>query len=147
MHKIKGNEHIKITYTGTLEDGEIFEEISEDNPQELTLGSNKLLPALEKALIGMQKGETRSIRIPAEYGFGPHNKNLVQTIDRSVFAGRIEPKVGMIMALSIEKNKRKEQIPATVISVDDSQVIVDYNHPLSGKTLYYTITLVEIIDQ
>ena len=53
----------------------------------------------------------------------------------------------MVMGLSIEKNGIKEQVPATVVTVDDKRVIVDYNHPLAGKTLFYTVTLVEIIDQ
>ena len=47
----------------------------------------------------------------------------------------------MILALNVEKDGRQEKVPATVVQVENDSVIVDYNHPLAGKTVVYTITL------
>jgi len=145
MDKIQGNEQVKISLTGQLENKEIFEEITDKKPLTLTLGSGTLFPALEKALAGMEPGETRTIQIPPEYAYGPHIKNLVQTINKSVFGSRLDPKPGMILALNLDNDGKNEKVPATVISENEDTIIVDYNHPLAGKSLTYTITLLGII--
>lgn len=145
MQKIKGNEQISITLTGKLENGEIFTETQNDNPLTLTLGSNTLFSELERALTGMEPGETRTVQIPAEYAYGLHHKNLVQSISKSVFGSHLDPKPGMILALNLENNGTKQQVPATVISSSKDTIIVDYNHPLAGKPLIYTVTLHRII--
>ncbi len=145
MQKVQGSERIIITYVGELDNGEIFEEATDSNPIDLTLGSQTLFPALEHSLIGMEPGETRTIKIPAEYAYGPHHKNLVQSISRSVFSAHIKPEPGMTLALNLDNNGNKEQVPATVISTNKDNVILDYNHPLAGKKLTYTVTLLQII--
>ena len=56
----------------------------------------------------------------------------------------IDPQPGMVLALSVERNGRKQQVPATVLAADHQSVTVDYNHPLAGKTITYTVKLLAI---
>ncbi len=91
--------------------------------------------------MGMNPGETRTIHIQPEDAYGPHYSNLVHDIKREVFKGKLEPKPGMILSLTIEKDGQDQQVPTTVLAVNNDSVTVDYNHPLAGKILTYTVTL------
>ena len=62
-------------------------------------------------------------------------------VPRAAFADRIDPKPGMILSLAVEREGVRQQVPATVLAADRETVTVDYNHPLAGKTITYTVRL------
>jgi FKBP-type peptidyl-prolyl cis-trans isomerase 2 len=117
------------------------DQVAQGKPRSFTLGMGKLFPALEITLIGMRPGTNRSVTVDPEDAYGPHYKNLIHNVNRSSFGDRLDPKPGMILSLSVERDGKEEQVPATVISVNNESVTVDYNHPLAGKAINYTITL------
>ena len=92
----------------------------------------------------MTIGERRKIRVPPEEGFGPRHKDLLQTLDNQNMVDTLQPKPGMVLSLKIDKDGTEEKVPATVISVEGSQITVDYNHPLAGHHLTYELTLLDI---
>ena len=132
---------VSISYTATVDDGEVVEKVPANRPITLKIGSGRVLKAVEASLLGMNPGETRTIRIQPEDAYGPHYETLVHDIKRSVFKGKIDPKPGMILSLTINRDGQDQQVPATVLSVNSDTVTVDYNHPLAGKVLTYTVTL------
>lgn len=132
---------VSISYTAALESGEVIEDIPATDPITVAIGSGKVSMAVEASLLGMNPGETRTVLIQPEDAYGPYHKELVHEISRTAFSGKLEPEPGMILALSVEKNGKKEQIPATILAVNADLVKVDYNHPLAGKVLTYTVTL------
>jgi len=132
---------VSISYTATIDNGEVVEKVPANQPITLNIGSGRVLKAVEACLLGMNPGETRTVTIQPEDAYGPHHDVLVQEIQRSVFAGKIDPKPGMILSLTINRDGREQQVPATVLDVTDDIVTVDYNHPLAGKVLTYTVTL------
>ncbi len=132
---------VSISYTATLDNGEVVEKVPANRPITLNIGSGRVLKAVEASLLGMNPGETRTVRIQPEDAYGPHYENLVHDIKRSVFKGKIDPKPGMILSLTINRDGQDQQVPATVLSVNSDTVTVDYNHPLAGKELTYTVTL------
>ncbi len=132
---------VSISYTATIEDGEIVEKVPANKPVYLSIGSGVVLKAVEASLLGMEPGETRIVTILPEDAYGDHHEKLVHDINLSVFDNRIEPKPGMIISLAVEKDGRRQQVPATVLAVDSQTVKVDYNHPLAGKPVTYTVTL------
>lgn len=132
---------VSISYTATLESGEVFEKVPASKPIHLTLGSGRILLAVEACLLGMNPGETRTVKIQPEDAYGAYYKNLVHDMNPSAFSGKIDPKPGMILSLKVEKDGKDQQVPATVLAVDSEKVTVDYNHPLAGKTLTYAVTL------
>jgi len=141
MSPVALTDTVSISYTATLESGEVVEKVPATRPIHLSIGSGRVLKAVEASLMGMNPGETRTIHIQPEDAYGPHYKDLVHDIKREVFNGKLEPKPGMILSLTIEKDGRDQQVPATVLAVNSESVTVDYNHPLAGKILIYTVTL------
>lgn len=141
MTVVQPGDTVTISFTATLETGEIVEQIKKEKPRSYTLGQGKLFPAVEITLLGMKSGTSRTVTIDPEDAYGTHHKDLVHTISRSNFGNKLNPKPGMILSLALEKDGQEHQVPATVISVNNEQVTVDYNHPLAGKKITYTILL------
>ena len=137
---------LAIFLKGELENGETFEQTPEDHPLLIVLGQKNIFPKMEQILENMQRGETQSVKMLPEEAYGPHHQELVQTIDLSNFKNNIQPAPGMILSLTLEKEGRQEKVPATVLAVENDTVTVDYNHPLAGKTVVYTMTLHEIME-
>lgn len=138
------NDMVTITFTGKLDNGEIFIAVDKQQPLHTKIGDSNLPPTVEATLLKMTVGETRKIRIPPEEGFGPRQKELLQTIDNQQMIDNLQPKPGMILSLKIDRDGVEQIVPATVISVEGSALTVDYNHPLAGHHLTYEITLIDI---
>ncbi len=144
MPVVQENSTITITYIGKLDNGEVFKTVNEDNPLTLKLGNQELPPTLEKALVGLQKGQSKTVRVPPEEGYGARQKLLVQNLKRKSLPESIQPKPGMILSLKVEKENETVQVPATVMEVSADSIVVDYNHPLAGHHLVYQVTVVSI---
>ncbi len=144
MKKAKPGDIVTLDYKGVLENGEIFESTEEIGPLEFTLGTGSVMAAFELGVVGMAKGESIDIVLQPKDGYGERQKELLQTIDKSVFGDKAELKIGQILYLNVDKEGKPHKVPATVIELTDSTVTLDYNHPLAGHTLTYKIVLQKI---
>ena len=138
------NDTVVLSFTGKLDNGEVFIIQEETKPLLATIGNSDLPPTLEQEIQKMEVGERRKIRVPPEEGFGARQKDLVQTINNQKLIESLNPKPGMILSLKVEKDGVEQQVPATVIEVQGTSVTVDYNHPCAGHHLTYDLVLVEI---
>ncbi len=143
----KTNDMVVFTFTGMLDNGEVFIASEKDKPAQAILGNSDLPPSLEAGIMAMQIGETRKIRVPPEEGYGQRLKDLVQTIDNQKLVDTLHPKPGMVVSLKVDKEGVEQKVPATVMTVEGSKLTVDYNHPLAGHHLTYQVTLVEIAEK
>lgn len=144
MTSPKKNDTVTLFYKGSLDNGEIFQVVEEKEPLVVKIGNSDIPPTLEQGIMEMKVGQTRKIRVSADEGFGPRQKDLVQTIESEEMIKSVNPKPGMILSLKVDKDGVEEKIPATVIEVDGSKITVDYNHPLAGHHLNYDLTLAAI---
>lgn len=147
MKTVQIGDQVSIEYEGMLEDGEIVERSSDTGPVEFEVGSNVMPPGFEKALIGMQEGEEKTITMTPEEAFGPRDENLLHTVSLSVLGDKIKPEPGMVLGMTLDKEGQPHKVPALVIAVKGDEVTIDFNHPLAGKTLTYKLTLKSIKDQ
>jgi peptidylprolyl isomerase len=141
MRQVKQGDKITIDYEGRVKDGELFETTTETGPLQFEVGSNSVMPAFEQAVLGMKTDEVKIIEIPAENGYGPKLDHLVQSFNREVFDHRINPQVGMVLGMTMEKDGENKQVPGVVTEASDEQVTIDFNHPLAGRTLLFRITV------
>ena len=144
MCQVALTDTVTIAYTATLENGELIDKSQKDKPVTLSIGGGKLFKAVEACLFGMEPGETRRVNIQPEDAYGHHIQELVQEVPLAGFKRKNEPKPGMILALTMQKDGEDHKIPAMVVSLNDETVTVDYNHPLAGQVIVYTVTLVGI---
>ncbi len=137
----KQNDKVKVHYTGTLEDGTVFDTSKEREPLEFTIGSKQVIPGFENGIIGMEIGETKSIHIPCEEAYGEPKNELVFDFEKNKFPEDMELKQGMQVQMMTQDNQ-----PVIVIikEILDDKVKLDANHPMAGKDLNFELELVEI---
>lgn len=141
MCPVQITDSILVSYTATIDSGEVVESVPESKPIALSIGSGRILKAVEASMLGMEPDETRTVKILPEDAFGLYHKALVHEIPLSAFSNKIKPRPGMILSLSIEKDGQEQQVPATVLGISNETVTVDYNHPLAGKAITYEVKL------
>ena len=135
----KDGNTVKVHYTGTLEDGTVFDTSVEREPLEFTLGEGTLIPGFEEALKGMQVGQSKTVTIPAEDAYGPHIDDLVLVIERDQLPEDLDPKVGQ--QLQIQQTSGETTV-VLVTDVSETTITVDANYPLAGKDLIFEIELI-----
>ena len=141
MTQAKSGDTVKIHYTGTLDDGTEFDSSAGRDPLEFTVGSGQVIPGFDKAVEGMNVGESKSVNIPAEDAYGPHHEQMVQEVPRTALPDELEPEEGMALQA---KGQDGQIINLTVTEVGDEAITVDANHPLAGKALNFDIELVDV---
>lgn len=141
MPEAKQNDVVRVHYTGKLDDGSVFDSSLEREPIEFTIGEGNVIPGFEQAVVGMNPGETKTVRIVSEEAYGPYRDDMVLTVERSQFPPDIEPAVGQ--ALQVQQSNG-EPFVVTVSEVGEGEVKLDANHPLAGKDLTFNIELVAI---
>jgi FKBP-type peptidyl-prolyl cis-trans isomerase 2 len=141
MTQAKQGDSVKVHYTGKLNDGTVFYSTTGKDPLKFTIGRNEVLPGFEQAVVGMTIGESKSAKVIAGKGYGPHREEMVVEMDRERFPNHIDPQVGQ--QYQIPQADGQSSI-VTIIDVSEELVTLDGNHPLAGKDLVFDIQLVEI---
>lgn len=133
---------IAFHYVGKDEDDIIFDTTRGGRPLKTTLGKGKILPSIEKALIGMAVGETKEVHIPFNEAYGPLRSELVLEVPKRYLPPQLVPAVGM--QLKIPLKQLTKPLNTTILAVGEISVTLDANHPLAGKNLIYEIELMKI---
>ena len=139
---VKKGDKIKVDYEGKLDDGTVFDSSEKHGqPLEFEAGSGKVIKGFDEAVIGMEKDEEKEIKLPPEQAYGKPNDQLVKKVPKDQFPPNVELKPGLMLAL---KAPNGMQMPAKIKEVSDTEVTMDLNHPLAGKTLNFKIKIVGI---
>ncbi|MFK5925054.1 MAG: peptidylprolyl isomerase [Desulfuromusa sp.] len=141
MSAIIAGSKVKIHYTGTFDDGEIFDSSRETEPLEFEVGSGEVISGFDSAVIGMNVGETKQVRLQEDEAYGPYNQEMVFDADPNQFEEGLTPEVGQQFQTEMEDGT---PLLLLVKSVEDGKVILDANHPMAGKTLNFDLEVVEI---
>ncbi len=142
MTQAKMGDTVKVHYTGKLEDGTVFDTSTNRDPLQFTIGEGRVIPSFEQAVVGMNPGESKNTKIPADKAYGPHREELVLVIDRNQFPVDLNPEVGQRLQ---SRQADGRTIVVTVTDVSESSVTLDANHPLAGEDLTFDIRLLEIL--
>lgn len=137
---------VSVHFTGKTADGKVFETTMDGEPRPLHIGANLLLPAFERALIGMKAGEKKTFSVKAVDAFGPRieDETMIQVNYRSNQAHALDYQVGQKLVANIEyPDGKKAEREVTIIAADEKTFTVDANHPLAGKDLTFDIQLIK----
>ncbi len=147
---VQEGDFIRLNYTGRVDEN-VFDTTdetvareegihkpgSEYGPVTIRVGSRHVIVGLDDALVGRDVGDEGDAEVPPEKGFGPHDDRLVRSVPITRFRER--PKVGM----RVEVEDRE----GTVINVIGRRAVVDFNHPLAGKTLHYHFVIEGMVEE
>ncbi len=139
---VKQGDKVEIEYTGKFEDGTVFDSSEKHGkPLEFEVGKGQIIKGFEDAVVGMEVGDEKEITLPPEEAYGNFNPQLQKKVPREQLPKDPEPKPGMMLAIGTPDGR---QFPAKIVEVTDSEVTIDLNHPLAGKTLIFKIKVVKI---
>ena len=141
MSQAKNADTVKVHFTGRLENGDVFTSSRDSEPLEFTLGSGQVIPGFEKAITGMELGETKTVNLPPEEAYGPRQEDLVVDVKKSNFPEDLTPLTGEQLEIPQEDG---EPLKVTVCDISGDTVTLDANHPLAGYAVTFTIILVAV---
>jgi len=138
--QIAKDSFVVIEYTLRLDDGSFVKGEKTPASMNFVAGYDQILCALENQLIGLEQGEQKELVIPTGDAFGERDQSLIRTMALSGFPHGRDLEPGR---WAIAKNEDTgAQYGYFVIEKSDSTITVDYNHPLAGKDLYYSVKVV-----
>lgn len=138
--RIGPDRQVTLHFALKLESGEVVDSTFDKQPATFNVGDGNLLPGFEQAIYGLKAGDKRSLPISPEQGFGQGNPQNIQVMPRSQFQD-MELSEGLLVIFNDAANA---ELPGVVKTFDDSQVTIDFNHPLAGKALSFDVEIIEV---
>lgn len=143
MSRIQPGDRVKIHYRASLADGGEFDSTAGLDPLEFVVGQGHVLPGLEKAVLGMTVGATKTETFPPQLAFGLHRGDLVQIANRNDLPKALKIELGLKIHAAAQDGQ--PPVLATVVDFNDQTVTLDANHPLAGKNVRYEIQIMDVI--
>ena len=134
-----------------------------DKPATLLLGQGQLSPALESVLIGLPQGTHTTIELPAGAAYGDKNPDLVQIVAKTALLsaavmgkdGEDTFTVGDVIEFAAPTAHQAaaaatgmtdgSRYSGTITAMTDTQVTLDFNHPLAGKAVQFEVHILSVL--
>jgi peptidylprolyl isomerase len=137
---IQSGDTIAVDYTGKLENGEVFDSSEGREPLTFTVGAGMLIKGFDQAVLGMEKGESKTVTIAPEDGYGARSEEAFVDIPRKHIPEDIPLEKGLELQL---QDPNGQPVPARVAEITEESVSMDVNHFLAGETLVFDITIAD----
>ena len=141
MDKVASGLFVSVDYTGTLDNGDVFDSSQGRQPLEVQIGAGNVIPGFESALMDMTLNETKTFTLAPDDAYGHRDESRMHEFPKADIPAGMEPEVGQTLMLSTPQG---QQLPARVERIDDDNVVFDLNHPLAGQSLTFRIEVVGI---
>ena len=136
---ITNGDTVSLDYTGTLANGTVFDTSIGRTPLSFTIGQSQMIPGFEAAVIGMSVGQEKTFTLSSSEAYGEPLSELIIEYNRTELETSLGAEATEGMTLMTTSGAQ-----ATIVRVGDVNVTVDFNHPLVGKELTFTIKILSI---
>ena len=140
--QVQPDSYLTLRYRVSLPDGTEAVSTFGMNPATLALGSGQLAEPLEKCLIGMRAGQRAAYTLEPEAAFGLRNPELIQRIARSALPRPVDGETGSRIAFT---DAAGAQFAGTLLELDETHALFDFNHPLAGNTVVFEAEIIGIM--
>ena len=137
---IDKNTVASVNYTGTFPDGEVFDTSEGKAPLVYLVGHQQMIPGFEEEMMGAAVGEKREFTLTPDRAYGERADNAIQQVPRDQFPQEMPLEVGVMMAAQTDQGP----LPFTVTEITDDTVTIDFNHQMAGKTLRFSVEVVDV---
>ena len=131
---------VSLEYTLTLDDQSVLESNVGKEPMTYTQGAHEIVPGLETAMEGMKKGERKHIVVTPTDGYGPIDPQAIREVKKELIPAAAQ-KVGAQLQGQVADGSTALSV---VKEIKEETVVLDFNHPLAGKTLHFNVTVLAI---
>jgi FKBP-type peptidyl-prolyl cis-trans isomerase SlyD len=148
--KVAKNSVVTLTYTLRFDsvDGEIIQQVDDNKPFVHLFGNGTLLPVFEKNLDGLEPGADFAFELNSEEGYGELTDTAIIEIDKSIFEkdGKVDENLLKIGNVITMQDQEGNPIDGRVKEIKEDKVIMDFNHPLAGRNLYFSGKVLDVRD-
>ena len=137
--KIATDHVVSIHYKLFDEDGNELDTSFADTPLNYLHGHDQIVPGLERALDGKSEGDSASVTVPPEEGFGVRDDERLVEVPRSQFD--FEPEIGQAVEAQMPSG---QAVHLVITGVEGDAVTLDGNHPLADRTLTFEVTVASV---
>ena len=139
--KIDMHSLLLMHYSIALTNGTEIESSFNDEPVEVGMGSGVLTEGMELALYGLATGDKQTLTLTPEQGFGLRDEDNIHLMPLSDFPDDLKPESGLVFEFETSAGG---DILGTVLTIKDDKAEVDFNHPLAGQPLVFTVEILDI---
>ena len=145
QHKtVQDDQVVTLDYTLRVDGGVVDTSEGEDGePIQFIQGQGQIVPGLEKELYGMNIGESKQVVVQPEEGYGDIDSTAYVEVPRAEFPPEIPLETGVALQL---RNQDGETMDAYIVEVRPDSVRLNFNHPLAGKELHFTVKVLDLRD-
>ena len=139
---VADNMVVSLVYKLSLDDGEVIDEADRNDPLQILQGWGEVIPGLEKALYGMAVGDEKDVVVPPADAYGEPDPEEVEMIPREAFPSDVMIEPGMVIYMGDDESD--DVFEAEVVEIRPEGVILNFNHPLAGETLYFHVQVLAL---
>jgi len=137
---VQNGSNVSIEYTLKDEGGQVLDTNKGKGPLTFTQGQQQIIPGLERELIGMRPGEEKKVVVKPEDAYGPVVPNAQTEVPKDAV-----PKEGLKVGTALmARSGSGESRPVVVKEIKENTVVLDLNHPLAGKTLFFDVKVLGV---
>ena len=137
---VSNGKQVTLEYTLQLDDQSVVDTNVGGKPLKVTQGSHQIIPGVEKQIEGMAVGEKKKFSVAPTEGYGTVDPKAFQEIDKKMVPADAQ-KVGMQLEGTTTEGRK---VFPRISAVKNDTVILDFNHPLAGKTLYFDVKVLDV---
>jgi FKBP-type peptidyl-prolyl cis-trans isomerase SlyD len=139
---IADNMVVSMDYTLRLDDGQVVDSSEGREPLMFLHGRGQIIPGLEKELYGMKTGDAKKVAVSPTEGYGESDDDAFQLYPRDMFPDDMDLAEGM--GLHMRDTESGQVVEAYIYEIRDDGVVLDFNHPLAGETLYFDVKIADV---
>lgn len=137
---VSEGKEVALEYTLKLDNQKVIDTNVGGEPLRITQGSHQIIPGLENALEGMTIGQTKKVTIQPDAAYGPVDPEAFLELEKN----QLPPETHKVGTIVEGKDAQGHVMRPRVSEVKKDTVVLDFNHPLAGKTLYFDVTVLDI---
>lgn len=131
---------VSFDYTLKDETGKVLDSSEGKAPMRYTHGKGQIIPGLESEIAGMKVGDEKHVTVKPENAYGPVDPRAFQEVEKE----KLPPEALKVGTVLTARGPDGESMPVRVHEIKEKTVIMDFNHPLAGKTLTFDIKVTDI---
>jgi FKBP-type peptidyl-prolyl cis-trans isomerase SlyD len=137
---VSEGKNVSLEYTLKLDDKSVVESNVGKQPLTYTHGTRQIIPGLEKALEGLAVGDTKEVTVAPADAYGEQDPNALQEVQKKLI-----PADALVVGTRLQgKAADGHMVYPRVAEIKDDTVVLDFNHPLAGKTLHFDVKILDI---
>lgn len=138
---ISHDSQVVMHFSLLLDDGTEVISTFDEEPIAFTIGDGTFEPALESTLIGKKAGDEQTQELSGNDIYGIWDSANQQWIAQQEFPSDLDLAEGLVIAFSTPAG---DEVAGSVVQIDESRALIDFNHPLSGRTFLFKTDIISV---